>query len=85
MFGCQQNLIRADSDIQAVLEYLCSESAKLTNCGIYYSRQIYFKTGKIANRAKLHKVLGTENRNLHASSVLFGYSSANFDWGSRVF
>jgi putative transposase len=65
MFGCQQNLIRADSDIQAVLEYLCSESAKLTNCGIYYSRQIYFKTGKIANRAKLHKVLGTENRNLH--------------------
>ncbi|MEG4916081.1 transposase [Microcoleus sp. B7-D4] len=65
MFGCQQNLIRADSSIQAILEYLCSESAKLTNCGIYYSRQIYFKTGKIPNRAKLHKVLGTEDRNLH--------------------
>ncbi|MEG4854513.1 transposase [Microcoleus sp. B5-D4] len=65
MFGCQQNLIRSDSSIQAILEYLCSESAKLTNCGIYYSRQIYFKTGKIPNRAKLHKVLGTEDRNLH--------------------
>jgi IS605 OrfB family transposase len=65
MFGSQQNLIRADSSIQAILEYLCSESAKLTNCGIYYSRQIYFKTGKIPNRAKLHKVLGTEDRNLH--------------------
>ena len=65
MFGCQQNLIRADSSIQAILEYLCSESAKLTNCGIYYSRQIYLKTGKIPNRAKLHKVLGTEDRNLH--------------------
>ena len=39
MFGSQQNLIRADSSIQAILEYLCSESAKLTNCGIYYSRQ----------------------------------------------
>ena len=51
MFGCQQNLIRADSSIQAILEYLCSESAKLTNCGIYYSRQIYFKTGKIPNLA----------------------------------
>ncbi|MEG5000927.1 hypothetical protein [Microcoleus sp. B4-D4] len=65
MFGCQQNLIRANSDTQSILEYLCSESAKLTNCGIYYSRQIYFKTGKIPNRAKLHKVLGTEDKNLH--------------------
>ena len=43
MFGSQQNLIRAYSSIQAILEYLCSESAKLTNCGIYYSRQIYCK------------------------------------------
>ena len=65
MFGCQQNLIRACSETQAILEYLCSESAKLSNCGIYYSRQMYFKTGKIPNRAQLHKVLGTENRNLH--------------------
>ena len=65
MFGCQQNLIRADSEIKAILEYLCSESAKLSNCGTYYARQLYFKTGKIPNRAQLHKVLGTENRNLH--------------------
>jgi IS605 OrfB family transposase len=65
MFGGQQNLIRACSETQAILEYLCSESAKLSNCGIYYSRQMYFKTGKIPNRAQLHKVLGTENRNLH--------------------
>jgi transposase len=65
MFGCQQNLIRACSETQAILEYLCSESAKLSNCGIYYSRQMYFKTGQIPNRAQLHKVLGTENRNLH--------------------
>ena len=65
MFACQQNLIRADSEIKAILEYLCSESAKLSNCGTYYARQLYFKTGKISNRAQLHKVLGTENRNLH--------------------
>ena len=65
MFGCQQNLIRADSEIKAILEYLCSESAKLSNCGTYYARQLYFKTDKIPNRALLHKVLGTENRNLH--------------------
>lgn len=65
MFGCQQNLIRADSEIKAILEYLCSESVKLSNCGTYYARQLYFKTGKIPNRAQLHKVLGTENRNRH--------------------
>ena len=65
MFGCKQNLIRANSEIKAILEYLCSESAKLSNCGTYYARQLYFKTGKIPNRDQLHKVLGTENRNLH--------------------
>ncbi len=37
----------------------------LSNCGIYYSRQLYFKSGRIPNRAELHKVLGTENQNLH--------------------
>ena len=65
MLGCQQVLIKSDKDTQAVLEDLCSESAKLSNCGIYYSRQLYFKTGRIPNRAQLHKVLGTENQNLH--------------------
>ncbi|MEZ2252426.1 MAG: RNA-guided endonuclease TnpB family protein, partial [Microcoleus sp.] len=65
MFGCQQNLISPNNDLKAILEFLCSESSKLTNCGIYYARQMYFKTGKIPSRADLHKVLGTENRNLH--------------------
>ena len=65
MLGCQQVLIKSDKDTQVILEYLCSESTKLSNCGIYYSRQLYFKTGRIPNRAELHKVLGTENQNLH--------------------
>jgi hypothetical protein len=47
MFGCQPNIISPDKDLKAVLEFLCSESSKLTNCGIYYARQMYFKTGKI--------------------------------------
>ena len=34
MFGCQQVLIKSDKETQAILEYLCSESAKLSNCGI---------------------------------------------------
>ena len=65
MFGCQQNLISLTKDLKAILEFLCSESSKLTNCGIYYARQMYFKTGKIPSMAQLHKVLGTENQNLH--------------------
>ncbi len=65
MLGCQQNLINPTKDLKAILEFLCSESSKLTNCGIYYARQMYFKTGKIPSRTELHKVLGTENQNLH--------------------
>jgi len=65
MFGCQQVLVNPDKELRAIIEYLCSESAKLTNCGVYYSRQLFFKTGRIPNRAELHKVIRTENQNLH--------------------
>jgi hypothetical protein len=65
MFGCQPNIISPDKELKTVLECLGSESSKLTNCGIYYARQMYFKAGKIPSRSELHKVLGTENRNLH--------------------
>lgn len=48
---CQQNLL---SNVQLddpttlfdVLEFICSESNKLTNCGIYYARQLWFKKWK---------------------------------------
>ncbi len=36
MYGCQQNLISPDKHLIAILEFICSESHKLTNCGIYY-------------------------------------------------
>lgn len=65
MFGCQPNIISPDKDLKAVLECLGSESSKFTNCRIYYARQMYFKTGKIASRSDLHKVLANENCNLH--------------------
>jgi putative transposase len=64
-YGCQQNLISPDHDLRGILEFLCSEASKLINCGVYYSRQIFFKTGKIPSRAELHKVLGTDNQNMH--------------------
>lgn len=66
MFGCQQNLIKADKDTQAILEYLCSESVKLSNCGTYYARQLYFKTGKIIGKFDLHKQLGN---NIHFQAL----------------
>ncbi len=65
MFGCQQNLISPSKELKSILEFLCSESVKLSNCGIYYARQLFFKTGKVPNRAELHKELGTRNQNLH--------------------
>jgi IS605 OrfB family transposase len=64
-YGCQQILIKTDKDTKAILEFLCSEAVKLSNCGIYYARQLFFKTGKIPTRAELHKKLGTEHQNKH--------------------
>jgi putative transposase len=57
-YGCQQILISPDPNLKAILEFICQESNKLANCGIYYSRQLYFKTGRIAHKYELHKVLG---------------------------
>ncbi|QOV21603.1 RNA-guided endonuclease InsQ/TnpB family protein [Anabaenopsis elenkinii] len=55
MYGCQQNLIKPDNELRAVLEFICSESHKLTNCGIYYARQLYFKTRKLIGKYDLEK------------------------------
>jgi putative transposase len=56
-YGCQQILINPSKELKAVLEFICEESNKLANCGIYLARQLYFKTGKILNRAKLHRLM----------------------------
>ncbi|MGF1491655.1 MAG: RNA-guided endonuclease InsQ/TnpB family protein [Microcoleaceae cyanobacterium] len=53
MRGCQQNLIN-QPDVLPVLEFICSESNKLTNCGIYYARQLYFKTQKFISKFELN-------------------------------
>ncbi len=55
MYGCQQNLINPSNQLKAVLEFICSQSHKLTNCGIYYARQLYFKTGKLIGKYDLEK------------------------------
>ena len=58
MFGCQQVLISPDKELKSILEFICSESSKLSNCGTYYSRQLYFKTGKIPSKFDLHREIG---------------------------
>lgn len=56
-YGCQQILISPDSNLKAILEFVCGESTKLGNCGTYYSRQLYFKTGRIPTKYDLHQEL----------------------------
>ena len=50
LYKAQINRLPDESELSAVLEYLCSESNKLYNCATYLARQIYFKTGKYANK-----------------------------------
>lgn len=61
MFGCQQVLI-SDAAVFPYLEFVCSEANKLINCGIYYGRQIYFKTRRIISKFDLNYEY---KRNLH--------------------
>jgi lycopene cyclase CruP len=56
-YGCQQVLIKPDKELRAILEFVCEESNKLANCGIYYARQLYFKTGKIPSKFDLHRLM----------------------------
>ena len=46
----QQNLLKPDRELKAILIYLCEQSNSLYNCGVYWGRQIFFKTGKIISK-----------------------------------
>lgn len=45
--GVQQILLSPDNETKALLEYLCQQSGKLYNNGVYFARQMFFKTGKL--------------------------------------
>ncbi len=57
MYGCQKNLIHANDDTKAILEFVCSEANKLANCGIYYCRQMFFKAYRYVKKYELDSVL----------------------------
>lgn len=62
MYGCQQQLIYTNDSTKAVLEFICSEVNKLSNCAIYYCRQMYFKAHKYVSNYELDEIMKT---NLH--------------------
>jgi putative transposase len=65
-YGCQQILINPDKELRAILEFVCEESNKLANCGVYYARQLYFKTGKIPSKFDLHRLMKS---NIHFQAL----------------
>ena len=56
MYGCQQVLVTNSNESINLLTFLCQESHKLTNMGIYYARQLYFKTRKSIGKFDLEKI-----------------------------
>lgn len=56
MYGCQQVLVNNNNELINILTFLCEESHKLTNMGIYYARQLYFKAKKGIGKFDLEKV-----------------------------
>ena len=66
MYGCQQNVIYADGDIKAILEFICGEANKLANCGIYYCRQMLFKAHRYLSQYELDSAL---KRNPHFQAM----------------
>jgi putative transposase len=53
LYGCQQILLHPDSELEAILEFICKTANSLINCGRYYARQIYFKTQKFLGKYDL--------------------------------
>lgn len=64
--GVQQNLIYCDADTKAILTFLCEQSNSLYNCGVYWARQIFFKTGRIISKFDPVYEIG---KNVHAQAM----------------
>lgn len=67
-YGCQPIMLHPEAGAQAILEYLCSESNKVYNCALYYARQVYFKTNKLANRADICDEMA-RSKNKHFGAI----------------
>jgi IS605 OrfB family transposase len=62
LFHCQQNLLHDfqidnKSSLFDLLTFICSEANKLSNCVIYYARQLWFKSWKKIGKFDLEEYL----------------------------
>lgn len=63
MFGCQQVLLKLPTFEQNILEFLCEQANKLTNCAIFNLRQAYF-TFKVVNH-NAYELMAEMKSNVH--------------------
>ncbi|NMG07677.1 RNA-guided endonuclease TnpB family protein [Brasilonema sp. UFV-L1] len=61
-YACQQVLLNRSLLVHPILEYLCNQAQRLTNCGIYYGRQVWFKERRYLKKFDLINEL-KNNRN----------------------
>jgi len=66
LIGVQQNQIHCDSETLAILTYLTEQSNSLYNCGVYWARQIYFKTKRIISK---YDPIYEVGKNIHAQAL----------------
>lgn len=71
MYGCQQVLLHPDSELEAILEFVCKTANSLINCGIYYARQMYFKAKTIIGKYDLESEYKTNKhfKALHSQAA----------------
>jgi putative transposase len=66
LMGIQKNLIHCNAETKAILTFLCEQSNSLYNCGVYWARQIFFKTGRIISKFDPVYEIG---KNIHAIAM----------------
>lgn len=64
--GVQQNLLYLSKEVEAIVTYLCEQSNSLYNCGLYWARQIFFKTERIVSKFDPVYECG---KNIHAQAL----------------
>jgi len=66
LMGVQQNQIHCDAETLAILTYLTEQSNSLYNCGVYWARQIFFKTNRIISK---YDPIYEVGKNIHAQAL----------------
>jgi IS605 OrfB family transposase len=64
--GVQQNLLSVGKNVLSIITYLCEQSNSLYNCGVYWARQIFFKTERIVSKFDVIYECG---KNIHAQAM----------------